>query len=161
MFCCARIIPGLFLVERNLQMFMSSVLQRYRSDFFLMRKLSKRYMVCYRIGAACDLHMWSQNVLRNFIVWLNQTIFKFSGYILMKLKSKICEVQKLTEVNKYPNYCVWTFLRLFQMMQKKNFIYFSFCFFCLKVWPEVTDPEKFVYEDVAIATYLLVGNCFT
>ncbi|XP_026555792.1 probable tRNA (uracil-O(2)-)-methyltransferase isoform X2 [Pseudonaja textilis] len=25
-----------------------------------------------------------------------------------------------------------------------------------KVWPEVTDPEKFVYEDVAIATYLLV-----
>ncbi|XP_073466905.1 probable tRNA (uracil-O(2)-)-methyltransferase isoform X2 [Aquarana catesbeiana] len=26
----------------------------------------------------------------------------------------------------------------------------------VKVWPEVTDPEKFVYEDVAISTYLLV-----
>lgn len=26
-----------------------------------------------------------------------------------------------------------------------------------QVWPEVTDPEKFVYEDVAIATYLLVS----
>ncbi|XP_030018666.1 putative tRNA (uracil-O(2)-)-methyltransferase [Sphaeramia orbicularis] len=26
----------------------------------------------------------------------------------------------------------------------------------VQVWPEVTDPEKFVYEDVAIATYLLV-----
>ncbi|KAM9580403.1 putative tRNA (uracil-O(2)-)-methyltransferase isoform 4-T4 [Guaruba guarouba] len=25
----------------------------------------------------------------------------------------------------------------------------------VKVWPEVTDPEKFVYEDVAIASYLL------
>ncbi|XP_054109497.2 putative tRNA (uracil-O(2)-)-methyltransferase isoform X4 [Callithrix jacchus] len=25
-----------------------------------------------------------------------------------------------------------------------------------KVWPEVTDPEKFVYEDVAIAAYLLI-----
>ncbi|XP_018673026.2 putative tRNA (uracil-O(2)-)-methyltransferase isoform X2 [Ciona intestinalis] len=25
-----------------------------------------------------------------------------------------------------------------------------------KVWPEVTDPQKYVYEDVAIATYLLV-----
>ncbi|KAK3546453.1 hypothetical protein QTP70_026306 [Hemibagrus guttatus] len=25
----------------------------------------------------------------------------------------------------------------------------------VKVWPEVTDPEKFVFEDVAIATYLL------
>lgn len=32
-----------------------------------------------------------------------------------------------------------------------------------QVWPEVTDPEKFVFEDVAIATYLLVGwttDCF-
>lgn len=48
------------------------------------------------------------------------------------------------------------------MMQKINFylIFYSF-FFSPKVWPEVTDPEKFVYEDVAIATYLLVGNCFT
>ncbi|CAI5783557.1 probable tRNA (uracil-O(2)-)-methyltransferase [Podarcis lilfordi] len=26
----------------------------------------------------------------------------------------------------------------------------------VKVWPEVTDPEKFVYEDVAIASYLLI-----
>ncbi|XP_066488715.1 probable tRNA (uracil-O(2)-)-methyltransferase isoform X1 [Tiliqua scincoides] len=26
----------------------------------------------------------------------------------------------------------------------------------VKIWPEVTDPEKFVYEDVAIATYLLI-----
>ncbi|XP_036354178.2 probable tRNA (uracil-O(2)-)-methyltransferase [Ochotona princeps] len=26
----------------------------------------------------------------------------------------------------------------------------------VKVWPEVTDPDKFVYEDVAIAAYLLV-----
>ncbi|PIO33049.1 hypothetical protein AB205_0055330 [Aquarana catesbeiana] len=28
----------------------------------------------------------------------------------------------------------------------------------LQVWPEVTDPEKFVYEDVAISTYLLVSR---
>lgn len=27
------------------------------------------------------------------------------------------------------------------------------------MWPEVTDPEKFVYEDVAIAAYLLVSAC--
>ena len=25
-----------------------------------------------------------------------------------------------------------------------------------QVWPESTDPQKFVYEDVAIAAYLLV-----
>uniref|UniRef100_A0A4W5PQY2 tRNA (uracil-O(2)-)-methyltransferase n=1 Tax=Hucho hucho TaxID=62062 RepID=A0A4W5PQY2_9TELE len=27
----------------------------------------------------------------------------------------------------------------------------------LPVWPEVTDPEKFVFEDIAFATYLLFG----
>lgn len=32
--------------------------------------------------------------------------------------------------------------------------------FLFQVWPEVTDPEKFVYEDVAIATYLLVSGWF-
>lgn len=26
----------------------------------------------------------------------------------------------------------------------------------MQIWPEKTDPQKFVYEDVAIATYLLV-----
>lgn len=36
--------------------------------------------------------------------------------------------------------------------------YSSFNSGCLQVWPEVTDPEKFVYEDVAIATYLLVSS---
>lgn len=30
-----------------------------------------------------------------------------------------------------------------------------------QVWPEVTDPEKFVYEDVAIASYLLVRTHVT
>ncbi len=28
--------------------------------------------------------------------------------------------------------------------------------FILQSWPEATDPHKFVYEDIAIATYLLV-----
>ena len=28
------------------------------------------------------------------------------------------------------------------------------------MWPEVTDPQKFVYEDVAIATSLLVRTFF-
>ena len=26
----------------------------------------------------------------------------------------------------------------------------------LQIWPENTDPQKFVYEDVAIATYILL-----
>ena len=32
------------------------------------------------------------------------------------------------------------------------------CLCCvLQNWPEATDPSKFVYEDIAIASYLLVG----
>lgn len=30
------------------------------------------------------------------------------------------------------------------------------CFVLLQIWPENTDPFKFVYEDIAIATYLLI-----
>lgn len=26
------------------------------------------------------------------------------------------------------------------------------------MWPESTDPQKFVYEDIAIASYLLVST---
>lgn len=29
---------------------------------------------------------------------------------------------------------------------------------CLQIWPETTDPSKFVYEDVAIAAYLMVSS---
>ena len=31
-------------------------------------------------------------------------------------------------------------------------------FLCTQNWPETTDPQKFVYEDIAIATYLLVRS---
>ena len=39
----------------------------------------------------------------------------------------------------------------------------DFSFMCMYViivqnWPEATDPHKFVYEDIAIATYLLVSE---
>lgn len=35
-----------------------------------------------------------------------------------------------------------------------TFIFYYFNLF--QIWPECTDPTKFVYEDVAIATYLLL-----
>lgn len=28
--------------------------------------------------------------------------------------------------------------------------------FLLQIWPECTDPQKFVYEDISIAAYLIV-----
>ncbi|XP_052242086.1 probable tRNA (uracil-O(2)-)-methyltransferase isoform X1 [Dreissena polymorpha] len=39
--------------------------------------------------------------------------------------------------------------RLYSELKKTYGLYFA------KIWPETTNPEKFVYEDVAIATYLL------
>ena len=40
-------------------------------------------------------------------------------------------------------------------------IYHTFCvdgsFLFFKMWTEVTDPMKYVYEDIAIATYLIVS----
>ena len=34
----------------------------------------------------------------------------------------------------------------------------EFVFSNLQMWPEGTDPQKFVYEDIAIAAYLLVRS---
>lgn len=31
-------------------------------------------------------------------------------------------------------------------------------FFSFKIWPECTDPLKYVYEDIAIACYLIVSS---
>ncbi|XP_040481374.1 probable tRNA (uracil-O(2)-)-methyltransferase [Ursus maritimus] len=39
--------------------------------------------------------------------------------------------------------------KMYQMLKEKHKD-------MVKMWPEVTDPEKFVYEDVAIAAYLLI-----
>ena len=39
-----------------------------------------------------------------------------------------------------------------------TYVKFLFVYF-FQIWPEKTDPQKFVYEDVAIATYLLVSFC--
>lgn len=36
-------------------------------------------------------------------------------------------------------------------------IYNRAVFYILKMWTEVTDPLKYIYEDIAIATYLIVS----
>ena len=47
-----------------------------------------------------------------------------------------------------------------QLLLQNNFslqLYNCSVVFILKMWTEVTDPLKYVYEDIAIATYLIVS----
>jgi hypothetical protein len=47
-------------------------------------------------------------------------------------------------------------VRLYIMYEKFKMDFSSLLVFIVQIWPERTDPQKFVYEDVAIAAYLLV-----
>ncbi|XP_006004847.1 probable tRNA (uracil-O(2)-)-methyltransferase [Latimeria chalumnae] len=74
--------------------------------------------------------------------WLeNELLSKLAKWSIENKKSEFKSTLSLISVENYS--------QLYQKLKEK---YKEL----VKVWPEVTDPEKFVYEDVAIATYLLV-----
>ncbi|XP_065454592.1 probable tRNA (uracil-O(2)-)-methyltransferase [Chrysemys picta bellii] len=74
--------------------------------------------------------------------WLgNELLSKLAKWSTEEKQSEFKSTLSLISVAKYS--------RVYQELKKK---YKEM----VKVWPEVTDPEKFVYEDVAIATYLLI-----
>ncbi|XP_075969849.1 putative tRNA (uracil-O(2)-)-methyltransferase [Anticarsia gemmatalis] len=80
-------------------------------------------------------YQWLINtVLPQFIKWGNETI---------STKSNICS-ESLTLVSKTGYY------------EKYNDLKLKYGKEMVKIWPECTDPAKFVYEDVAIAAYLLL-----
>ncbi|XP_074848519.1 putative tRNA (uracil-O(2)-)-methyltransferase isoform X2 [Carettochelys insculpta] len=75
------------------------------------------------------------------ITWLgNELLSKLAKWCTEKKQSEFKSTLSLISVAKYS--------KVYQELKEK---YKEI----VKVWPEVTDPEKFVYEDVAIATYLL------
>ena len=39
-----------------------------------------------------------------------------------------------------------------------RFVYDLSEVYYVQMWPEVTDPLKYVYEDIAIASYLIVSH---
>ncbi|XP_053560153.1 probable tRNA (uracil-O(2)-)-methyltransferase [Bombina bombina] len=84
----------------------------------------------------------SDGVVYPKITWMkNELLSKIAKWSIEDKKSEFKSTLSLIPVDKYS--------KLYQSLKEK---YKDM----VKVWPEVTDPEKFVYEDVAIATYLLI-----
>ncbi|KAM4709696.1 putative tRNA (uracil-O(2)-)-methyltransferase [Discoglossus pictus] len=84
----------------------------------------------------------SDGVVYPKISWMkNELLSKLAKWSTEDKKSEFKSTLSLISVDKYS--------KLYQSLKEK---YKDM----VKVWPEVTDPEKFVYEDVAIATYLLI-----
>ncbi|KAM5191446.1 putative tRNA (uracil-O(2)-)-methyltransferase [Mantella aurantiaca] len=84
----------------------------------------------------------SDGVVYPKISWMkNELLSRLAKWSTEDRKSDFKSTLSLIAVDKYS--------KLYQSLKEK---YKDM----VKVWPEVTDPEKFVYEDVAIATYLLV-----
>ncbi|OCT99289.1 hypothetical protein XELAEV_18005076mg [Xenopus laevis] len=90
----------------------------------------------------CSEAWESDGVVYPKITWMkNELLSKLAKWSTEDKKSEFKSTLSLVPVDKYS--------RLYQNLKEK---YRDM----VKVWPEVTDPEKFVYEDVAIATYLLI-----
>uniref|UniRef100_A0A8C5LLB5 tRNA (uracil-O(2)-)-methyltransferase n=1 Tax=Leptobrachium leishanense TaxID=445787 RepID=A0A8C5LLB5_9ANUR len=84
----------------------------------------------------------SDGVIYPKLAWMkSELLSKLARWSIEDRKSQFKSTLSLISVDKYS--------RIYQRLKEK---YRDL----VKVWPEVTDPEKFVYEDVAIATYLLI-----
>ncbi|XP_041525429.1 probable tRNA (uracil-O(2)-)-methyltransferase isoform X1 [Microtus oregoni] len=90
----------------------------------------------------CPERWHSDGVVYPKPAWLREELLsKLARWAVENRKSEFKSTLSLVSVLRYS--------RLYQELKEK---YRDM----VKVWPEVTDPEKFVYEDVAIATYLLI-----
>ncbi|XP_058861112.1 probable tRNA (uracil-O(2)-)-methyltransferase isoform X2 [Acipenser ruthenus] len=94
------------------------------------------------ISTLCSEGWDSDGVIYPKLAWLStELLSKLAKWSTENKRSEFKSTLSLIAVEKYSH--------LYQQLKEK---YKEM----VKVWPEVTDPEKFVYEDVAIATYLLV-----
>ncbi|XP_051020762.1 probable tRNA (uracil-O(2)-)-methyltransferase [Acomys russatus] len=90
----------------------------------------------------CPERWHSDGVVYPKPAWLGEELLsKLARWAVENRKSEFKSTLSLVSVLRYS--------RVYQELKEK---YRDM----VKVWPEVTDPEKFVYEDVAIATYLLI-----
>ncbi|KAG6448326.1 hypothetical protein O3G_MSEX005446 [Manduca sexta] len=96
------------------------------------------YCQCSQLGDGFSKsYSWLINtVIPQFIKWSNETQKDIGNH-------SICN-ESLALVSKSRYY------------QKYNELKLKYGKEMVKIWPECTDPSKFVYEDVAIATYLLL-----
>ncbi|XP_076794464.1 putative tRNA (uracil-O(2)-)-methyltransferase isoform X2 [Arvicanthis niloticus] len=90
----------------------------------------------------CPERWHSDGVIYPKPAWLGEELLsKLARWAVENRKSEFKSTLSLVSIQRYS--------RMYQKLKEK---YRDM----VKVWPEVTDPEKFVYEDVAIATYLLI-----
>ncbi|XP_028614020.1 probable tRNA (uracil-O(2)-)-methyltransferase isoform X2 [Grammomys surdaster] len=90
----------------------------------------------------CPERWHSDGVVYPKPAWLGEELLaKLARWAVENRKSEFKSTLSLVSILRYS--------RMYQELKEK---YRDM----VKVWPEVTDPEKFVYEDVAIATYLLI-----
>lgn len=116
---------------------------------------------------------------KNYIEWLQTTLLRklVNWSSEKKLRTSVTSL-RLVPVDRYNElystlkdkygrkFVEVHVLILSNSISKKSNPYFicqltlnSYLFIFFQIWPEKTDPQKFVYEDVAIATYLLVSFC--
>ena len=116
---------------------------------------------------------------KNYIEWLQTTLLRklVNWSSEKKLRTSVTSL-RLVPVDRYNElystlkdkygrkFVEVHVLILSNSISKKSNPYFicqltlnSSLFIFFQIWPEKTDPQKFVYEDVAIATYLLVSFC--
>ncbi|XP_071664636.1 probable tRNA (uracil-O(2)-)-methyltransferase isoform X2 [Patagioenas fasciata] len=97
---------------------------------------------CISIVAAFPEDWFSDGIAYPKLEWLgNELLSKLAKWSVEQKPSEFKSTLSLISIAKYS--------KVYQDLKEK---YKEM----VKVWPEVTDPEKFVYEDVAIATYLLI-----
>ncbi|XP_015450495.1 probable tRNA (uracil-O(2)-)-methyltransferase isoform X3 [Pteropus alecto] len=90
----------------------------------------------------CPERWHSDGIVYPKLTWLGEELLaKLARWAVESRKSEFKRTLSLVSIVKYS--------QVYQELKDK---YKDM----VKVWPEVTDPEKFVYEDVAIASYLLV-----
>ncbi|XP_008831081.2 probable tRNA (uracil-O(2)-)-methyltransferase [Nannospalax galili] len=90
----------------------------------------------------CPERWHSDGVVYPTPAWLGEELLaRLARWAVENRKSEFKSTLSLVSVTRYS--------RMYQELKEK---YRDM----VKVWPEVTDPAKFVYEDVAIATYLLI-----
>ncbi|XP_032711668.1 probable tRNA (uracil-O(2)-)-methyltransferase isoform X3 [Lontra canadensis] len=90
----------------------------------------------------CPERWHSDGIVYPQPAWLGEELLaRLARWSVESKKSAFKSTLSLISITKYS--------KTYQMLKEK---YKDM----VKVWPEVTDPKKFVYEDVAIAAYLLI-----
>ncbi|MBN3300663.1 TRM44 methyltransferase, partial [Amia calva] len=160
-FAIRSIIPKVHLTETHFKEITLKDISSHRVTFLPLEENAERHLVIKKsniyqiqlqsvnceewsisISTLSSESWFSNGVIYPKLAWLSTELLpKLVKWSTENTKSEFKSTLSLIPVEKYSH--------LYQKLKEK---YKEM----VKVWPEVTDPEKFVYEDVAIATYLLV-----